>query len=44
MRAMKLDAEYSAGCGNCIFILPARIDLKSTMLTYPLREEAATII
>jgi coenzyme F420-reducing hydrogenase beta subunit/Na+-translocating ferredoxin:NAD+ oxidoreductase RnfD subunit len=41
---MKLDADYCAGCGNCNFICPARIDLKSTMLTYPLQEEEAEMI
>jgi coenzyme F420-reducing hydrogenase beta subunit/Na+-translocating ferredoxin:NAD+ oxidoreductase RnfD subunit len=41
---MKLAADYCAGCGNCNFICPARIDLRSTMLTYPLREEEAKVI
>lgn len=41
---MKLDADYCAGCGNCNFICPAKIDLKSTMLTYPLQEEEASLI
>ena len=36
---VKLDADYCAGCGNCNFICPARIDLRSIMLTYPLRGE-----
>jgi len=41
---IKLNADYCAGCRNCNFICPARIDLRSTMLNYPLREEEATII
>ena len=41
---MNLDADYCAGCGNCNFICPARIDLRSTMLTYPLREEEVKVI
>ena len=41
---IKLDADYCAGCGNCNFVCPARIDLKSTMLTYPLQEEEAEMI
>jgi len=41
---MKLAADYCAGCENCNFICPARIDLRSTMLNYPLLEEEATII
>ena len=41
---IKLDADYCAGCGNCNFICPARIDLKSTTLTYPLQEEEADMI
>jgi coenzyme F420 hydrogenase subunit beta len=36
---MKLDADYCAGCGNCNFVCPARIDLRSTMLTYPMLDE-----
>ena len=36
---MKLDADYCAGCGNCNFVCPARINLRSTMLTYPLQDE-----
>jgi coenzyme F420-reducing hydrogenase beta subunit/Na+-translocating ferredoxin:NAD+ oxidoreductase RnfD subunit len=43
-KLMKLDADYCAGCGNCNFICPARIDLKSTMLTYPLQEEEASLL
>jgi len=35
---MKLDADYCAGCGNCNFVCPARINLRSTMLTYPLQD------
>jgi coenzyme F420-reducing hydrogenase beta subunit/Na+-translocating ferredoxin:NAD+ oxidoreductase RnfD subunit len=41
---MKLGADYCAGCENCNFVCPARIDLRSTMLNYPMREEEATII
>jgi coenzyme F420-reducing hydrogenase beta subunit/Na+-translocating ferredoxin:NAD+ oxidoreductase RnfD subunit len=41
---VKLDADYCAGCNNCNFICPARIDLRSTMLTYPLQSEEATRI
>lgn len=41
---MKLDADFCAGCGNCNFVCPARINLRSTMLTYPLQgEEGQTI-
>jgi coenzyme F420-reducing hydrogenase beta subunit len=36
---MKLDADYCAGCGNCNFVCPARINLRNTMLTYPLQDE-----
>jgi coenzyme F420-reducing hydrogenase beta subunit/Na+-translocating ferredoxin:NAD+ oxidoreductase RnfD subunit len=43
-KLMELDADYCAGCGNCNFICPARIDLKSTMLTYPLQEEEASLL
>jgi len=41
---MKLDADYCAGCGSCNFICPARINLKGTMLTYPMGEEDGTAI
>jgi len=37
-KLMKLDADYCAGCRNCNFVCPARIDLRSTMLTYPMLE------
>jgi len=36
---MKLDADFCAGCGNCDFVCPARINLKSYLLNYPLTEE-----
>jgi coenzyme F420-reducing hydrogenase beta subunit/Na+-translocating ferredoxin:NAD+ oxidoreductase RnfD subunit len=38
-KLMELDADYCAGCGNCNFVCPARIDLRSTMLTYPMLED-----
>jgi len=38
---MKLNADYCAGCGNCNYICPARIDLESNMLNYPMPEEEA---
>jgi coenzyme F420-reducing hydrogenase beta subunit/Na+-translocating ferredoxin:NAD+ oxidoreductase RnfD subunit len=38
---MKLDADFCAGCGNCNFVCPARIDLKSKILNFPLAEEEA---
>ena len=41
---MKLDADYCAGCGNCNFVCPARINLRSTMLTYPLQDEEGKTI
>lgn len=33
-KLMKLNAEYCAGCGNCNFVCPARIDLESYTLGY----------
>ena len=41
---MKLDADYCEGCMNCNFVCPARIDLRSTMLTYPFGDEEAKLI
>ncbi len=41
---MSLDADFCAGCGSCNYVCPARIDLKSTILNYPLNEEDAQII
>ena len=41
---MKLDADYCAGCGSCNFVCPARINLKGTMLTYPMAEKDGTSI
>jgi coenzyme F420 hydrogenase subunit beta len=38
---MKLDADFCAGCGNCNFVCPTRIDLKSETLNFPLAEEEA---
>jgi coenzyme F420 hydrogenase subunit beta len=36
---MKLDADFCAGCGHCNYVCPARIDLKSTVLNYPMSAE-----
>jgi F420H2:quinone oxidoreductase subunit F len=36
---MKLDADFCAGCGHCNYVCPARIDLKSTVLNYPMTAE-----
>ena len=33
-----------AGCGSCNFVCPARINLKGTMLTYPMAEKDGTSI
>ena len=41
---MKLDADYCAGCGSCNFVCPSRINLRGTMLTYPMAEEDGTAI
>jgi coenzyme F420-reducing hydrogenase beta subunit/Na+-translocating ferredoxin:NAD+ oxidoreductase RnfD subunit len=41
---MKLDADFCAGCGSCNFICPARIDLKSSVLNYPMLEEDEKVI
>jgi len=41
---MTLDADFCAGCGNCNFVCPARIDLKSNMLNFPLSKEEETTI
>ena len=41
---MKLDADYCAGCGSCNFVCPSRINLRATMLTYPMAEEEGTAI
>jgi coenzyme F420 hydrogenase subunit beta len=35
---MKLDADFCAGCGGCNYVCPARIDLRSSVLNYPLTE------
>jgi coenzyme F420-reducing hydrogenase beta subunit/Na+-translocating ferredoxin:NAD+ oxidoreductase RnfD subunit len=44
MELMKLDADFCAGCGHCNFVCPARIDLKSNILNFPLAEEEETLI
>jgi coenzyme F420 hydrogenase subunit beta len=36
---MKLDADFCAGCGHCNYVCPARIDLKSNVLNYPMSAE-----
>ncbi|MCW4023701.1 MAG: RnfABCDGE type electron transport complex subunit D [Candidatus Bathyarchaeota archaeon] len=36
---LKLDADFCAGCGNCNFICPSRIDLKSNLLNTVLTAE-----
>ena len=41
---MKLDADFCAGCGHCNFVCPARIDLKSNILNFPLTEEEETLV
>ena len=41
---MTLDADFCAGCGSCNYVCPARIDLKSNILNYPLNEEDEQII
>lgn len=41
---MKLDADFCAGCGNCNFVCPARIDLKSHILNFPLAEDEAVTL
>ena len=41
---MSLDADFCAGCGSCNYVCPARIDLKSNILNYPLNEEDAQVI
>ncbi|MCW3995448.1 MAG: RnfABCDGE type electron transport complex subunit D [Candidatus Bathyarchaeota archaeon] len=35
---MSLDADFCAGCGSCNYVCPARIDLKSNILNFPLSE------
>jgi len=40
-KLMKLDADYCAGCSDCNFVCPARIDLESYTLGYPMSEEEA---
>jgi coenzyme F420-reducing hydrogenase beta subunit/Na+-translocating ferredoxin:NAD+ oxidoreductase RnfD subunit len=39
LEMMKLDADFCAGCGGCNFVCPARIDLKSNILNFPLAED-----
>ena len=41
---MKLDADYCAGCGSCNYVCPARINLRGTMLTYPMADKDGEII
>ncbi|MGA3060943.1 MAG: Coenzyme F420 hydrogenase/dehydrogenase, beta subunit C-terminal domain [Candidatus Bathyarchaeia archaeon] len=41
---MKLDADFCAGCGSCNYVCPARIDLKSNILNYPLNEDDEQVI
>lgn len=41
---LKLDADYCAGCGSCNFVCPARINLRGTMLTYPMADEDGEVI
>lgn len=41
---MKLDADFCAGCGSCNYVCPARIDLRSNILNYPLNEDDAQVI
>jgi coenzyme F420-reducing hydrogenase beta subunit/Na+-translocating ferredoxin:NAD+ oxidoreductase RnfD subunit len=38
-KLMKLDADYCAGCSDCNFVCPARINLESYTLGYPMSEE-----
>jgi coenzyme F420-reducing hydrogenase beta subunit/Na+-translocating ferredoxin:NAD+ oxidoreductase RnfD subunit len=38
---MKLDADFCAGCGNCNYVCPARIDLRGSILNQPLGDEEA---
>jgi len=40
-KLMKLNADYCAGCCTCNFVCPARIDLESYTLGYPMIEEEA---
>jgi coenzyme F420-reducing hydrogenase beta subunit/Na+-translocating ferredoxin:NAD+ oxidoreductase RnfD subunit len=41
---MKLDADYCKNCGDCNLVCPVRIDLRSYMLDYPLKDEEASEI
>ena len=41
---MKLDADFCAGCEDCNFVCPARIDLRSNILNVPLSEEDASLL
>lgn len=41
---MKLDADFCAGCGNCNYVCPARIDLRGSILNQPLGDEEAMTI
>jgi coenzyme F420-reducing hydrogenase beta subunit/Na+-translocating ferredoxin:NAD+ oxidoreductase RnfD subunit len=41
---MKLDADFCAGCGNCNFVCPAKIDLRSKLLNFPLAEDEMAML
>jgi coenzyme F420 hydrogenase subunit beta len=41
---LKLDADFCAGCGNCNFVCPSRIDLKSNLLNTVLTSEDEEMI
>jgi coenzyme F420-reducing hydrogenase beta subunit/Na+-translocating ferredoxin:NAD+ oxidoreductase RnfD subunit len=43
-KLMNLFAEYCMGCQHCNFVCPARIDLESFTLGYPVTEDEATKI
>lgn len=43
-KLMKLFAEYCMGCQHCNYVCPARIDLESFTLGYPVTSEEATKI
>jgi coenzyme F420 hydrogenase subunit beta len=36
---MKLDADFCAGCMDCNYVCPARIDLRSNIINVPLSDE-----
>jgi coenzyme F420-reducing hydrogenase beta subunit/Na+-translocating ferredoxin:NAD+ oxidoreductase RnfD subunit len=41
IKLMQLEADYCAGCGDCNFVCPSRINLRSSMLNYPMLDEDA---